>query len=99
MKLSLTKETVAICLALLLVGSAIGAFAASDTYPIGGGAVMGPSADGPETTLAGDFDLASGNPFPDDNTFDMQPYGTLESQGWTAVTIESFDQDDIELTG
>ncbi|WP_224333103.1 YrzE family protein [Haloprofundus halobius] len=68
------------------------AIADTDTYYVGEGAHFA-AIDGPDLEVGYQLWASSGNPFPDDNTVDLDPLPSISSDGPTSLTVDSHDDE------
>ncbi|SNZ06170.1 hypothetical protein SAMN06269185_1073 [Natronoarchaeum philippinense] len=80
------RRIVVACL-LVVVGVALGSAAVIEMYHVGSG-VHYNASDGPEVVLGQDINATAQQPFPDDNTVDLSPHGTISSPGPTYVRVD-----------
>ncbi len=82
-----------IALALLLVVASAGiGYAVTSEYVLTDGVHL-QADDGPEIELDEDVDLQAQHPFPDSNTVDLYPHGTVSSDGHTYASVSGLEED------
>ncbi len=89
------RRTVAIALVVILASAGIG-YAVTSDYFVGEETHLA-ADDGPEIVLDEDVELNAQHPFPDENTIDLSPYGTLESDGETFARVSNLDDERAKL--
>lgn len=86
-----TLITAGICLVLVTAAIAGAALDFSNQYPVTHGTTYSAGDSGPSVTLGFDTNISSGNPFPDNNTFELESAhgnATFTSTANTSVKID-----------
>ncbi|KDE56681.1 hypothetical protein EL22_25260 [Halostagnicola sp. A56] len=77
---------------ILFLGVAGLAYGITSEYVLTDGTHLNAS-DGPEVTLEDDVDLTTEQPFPDSNTVDLYPHGSVSSDGSTEASVSGLDEE------
>jgi hypothetical protein len=95
--MELDRRRVAIACLLVVAGVAIGSAAVIEMYHVGEG-VHYNASDGPEVELGDNIEANAQQPFPDDNTVDLSPHGTVSSPGPTYARVTNIDGEQTQFS-
>lgn len=89
------RRHVAIALFVIIASAGIG-YAVTSDYFVGSETHLA-ADDGPEIVLDEDVELNAQHPFPDENTIDLSPHGTVESDGETFARVSGVEGETTEV--